>query len=138
MRVINWCKSTTCTKRLIVIYTGFDFEKTLFCILIFTNYIRIGPISVRIRPELDLFLNRDLAGTGSIFFFILRSGRIRISDKNGNIRPDPDSESGTSLLKIDAEMYTFKNKEKLKKLWKIWKNNKETLWIAFFKVKFLF
>ena len=101
-----------------LIYTEFDFEKTLFCILIFTNYIRIGPISVRIRPELDLFLNRDLAGTGSIFFFVLRSGRIRISDKNGKIRPspDPDSESGTPLQKIDAEMYTFKNQEKTKKL----------------------
>ena len=32
------------------------------------------------------------------FFFKLESGRIRISDKNGNIRPDPDSESGTSLV----------------------------------------
>ena len=28
----------------------------------------------------------------------IRSGLIRISDKNGNIRPDPDSESGKSLV----------------------------------------
>ena len=34
------------------------------------------------------------------FFFKLESGRNRISDKSGNIRPDPDpdSESGTSLV----------------------------------------
>ena len=59
--------------------------------LFFTNYIQIRQISVRIPPELDLDL-----------FFKLESGRIRISDKNGNIRPDPDrdSESGTSLVLI--------------------------------------
>ena len=65
-------------------------------------------------PDPDFFSNQDPAGTESRqffkirirpepdpdFFFKLRSGRIRILDKNGNIRPDPDpdSESGTSLI----------------------------------------
>ena len=48
-----------------------------------------------------LFLLTRSESAGSL----LGSGRIQISDKNGNIRPDPDpdpdpdSESGTSLVK---------------------------------------
>ena len=106
MRVINWCHSTTCTKWLFLIYTGFVFEKILFCMIFFTNKIRISQISVRIRPEPDpnLFLkSRSGRNRTRIFFFISRSGRIRLSDKNSNIRPDPDpdSESDTSLIKTE-------------------------------------
>ena len=48
----------------------------------------------RIRPDPNLF-------------FKLRSGWIQISDKNGNIPPDPDpgSESGTSLLETIMTYY---------------------------------
>ena len=72
------------------------FSKKYFsvCSFLLTRSESAGPGSglffqIRIRPEPD-----------NNFFFISRSGRIRISDKNGKIRPDPDpdSESGTSLL----------------------------------------
>ena len=41
MRVINWCKSITCTKWLFLIYPGFVFEKILSCMIL-----------TEIRPDL--------------------------------------------------------------------------------------
>ena len=61
-------------------------------------FLELGSDRTRIR--IIFFISRSGRNRIQIFFFKLESGRIRISDKNGNIRPDPDpdSESGTSLV----------------------------------------
>ena len=90
----------------------------IFFTTVKNSRVSIGVLLVYIKtsdvPDLDpdfifkfgsgrtrtFFSNQDPAGTGSRSFFHIKSGRIRISDKNGNIwpDPDPDSESGTSLV----------------------------------------
>ena len=40
-----------------------------------------------------LILNSDVPNPDPGSFFKLEPGRIRISDKNGNIQPDPDPDS---------------------------------------------
>ena len=105
MRVINWFSSITCTKWLFLIYTGFVFEKYFsVCSFLLTRSESAGSLlgSGRNRILIFFFLIRIRPEPDPDFFFISRSGRIRISDKNGSIRsdPDPDSESGTSLVFI--------------------------------------
>ena len=64
----------------------------------FKNIIYFG----KLQDELEsLLLNSDVPDQkfkvrpepDPDFFFQLRSGRIRISDKNGNIRPYPEPDS---------------------------------------------